>query len=351
MAILKIQIHGFAILINRRIPYLNVNNHENFVMRSRFFLLAVLSVFNAACVTETKGFEIRPESYVQKPACHFPGLELPSDFYVFAAGAYSGRKLSFQIDQSGHQGTQIDVAVNSPDKPVVLMLGAYEPTIWHIGWSEGTKILAVFVSGYHRQAVAGLEKDVPQLNSSYDNRGLCGYFYISKDKLTSLNPMARRVFGRPVEMVFPALEGRAIVGEALPIDAKIISSSETTPESFYDKNAPVAGQAGLEDAVSKGLLRKATEVDAEAWADAVTQNTPQQDIPPIAGQSHRQPSYFFDDAYVILKAFTYPAGLYGGHSATFVIPKGIPKPNGNPGHSAVYDFNTLKCQGPLCADR
>src|SRR5207342_2739319 len=57
------------------------------------------------------------------------GLALPADFRLLAAGAYQGRDLGFQIDQSGHSATQIDVVVTSRDKPVALMLGAYEPTI------------------------------------------------------------------------------------------------------------------------------------------------------------------------------------------------------------------------------
>lgn len=48
-----------------------------------------------------------------------------------------GRELSFQIDQSGHQATQFDITVNSPEQPVALILGAYEPTVWNIGWKSG----------------------------------------------------------------------------------------------------------------------------------------------------------------------------------------------------------------------
>ena len=62
-------------------------------------------------------------------------------FAVFASGGYSGRTLDFQIDQSGHQATQFDVVVNSPTKPAVLMLGAYEPSIWNISWTPKTKIV------------------------------------------------------------------------------------------------------------------------------------------------------------------------------------------------------------------
>jgi hypothetical protein len=42
------------------------------------------------------------------------------------------------------------------------------------------------------------------------------------------------------------------------------------------------------------------------------------------------------------------AGLFGSNSGTFFIPKGVPKPTGDPGHSTVYDFNTLSCSGTLC---
>lgn len=66
-------------------------------------------------------------------ACDFDGLKLVQNTKVFAAGAYSGQRLPFPIDDSGHDATRMDVAVNPPDAPVVLMLGTYEPTVWNIG--------------------------------------------------------------------------------------------------------------------------------------------------------------------------------------------------------------------------
>jgi uncharacterized membrane protein len=285
------------------------------------------------------------------PCLQFAG-KLPSDFSVYAAGAYSGKKVSFQIDQSGHSGTQIDVDVNQPGKPIVLMLGAYEPTIWNISLSPETKVLAVLVGGYHRQVIAGLSPRIPSLISTYDNRGPCGYFYVSPDNLVGLNPLARRVFGRPVDAVYPATDGRVVIGAAMPTNSRSSAASGFSPESFRDKSAPLAGEAGLEEAVLKGLLRRATAADAEAWVDAVIQNTPQRDIPYVAGQGvPRPPKPGMHNAYVVLAAFTYPAGLFGAHSATFLIPKGVPRPQGNPGHSSIYDFNISHCQGPSCINR
>jgi hypothetical protein len=84
-------------------------------------------------------------------ACTVFTGQLPADYVLYAGGAYSGSKLDFQIDQSGHEATRFDVFVNEPGKNVVLALGAYEPSVWNIRWSPGTVVAGVFVSGYHRR--------------------------------------------------------------------------------------------------------------------------------------------------------------------------------------------------------
>jgi hypothetical protein len=284
----------------------------------------------------------------QSTICAFSGLALPADFYVYAAGGYAGRKLDFQIDQSGHAATQIDVAVNQAAKPVVLILGAYEPTIWNIGWTPKTRILAVLVTGYHRQAIAGLDAAVPTLNSSYDNKGACGYLY-KVDGDDRLNPLARKLFGRPVDLAYPVPGGTVIIGERIDNPSNLVTSSARTPESYRDRNAPKAGEAGLEEAVRKGQLRRAVPADAQAWADAKAGG--KRDVPPVAGGSPVRPPSLPHNAYVVLKAFEFPAGLYGAHSAIFYVPKGVPRPSGQPGHSSVYDFNTIDCRGPSCGAR
>jgi hypothetical protein len=53
-------------------------------------------------------------------------------------------------------------------------------------------------------------------------------------------------------------------------------------------------------------------------------------------------------AYVVLKAYPVPAGLYGAYSASCFVPKGVPRPTGKLGHSTLYDFNTLSCAGVRC---
>ncbi|MDR2187643.1 MAG: DUF2339 domain-containing protein [Azonexus sp.] len=273
-----------------------------------------------------------------KLPCAFADPQFPDDMVVYAAGGYKGRELDFQIDQSGHVATQIDVTVNSPARPVALMLGAYEPTIWNIGWTENTRILAVLVSGYHKQAAAGLPDSVPVINSSYDNQGACGYFYIGSVYDSALNPIASQLFGKPVERTFPSdRSGAVAIGEPLTPGTRLFTSSATPPSSFRAPNTPLAGQAGLDDALAKGILRPATDADRDAWAASSSAG---QGILTMSKRAGFR-------SYVVLKPFTYPAGL-SGPPTIFFIPAGVPAPQGKPGPATVLNFNTLDCQGAMC---
>lgn len=258
-------------------------------------------------------------------ACAFTNLTVPTDLRVYAAGGYSGRRLGYALDESGHEATRFDIIVNSPWQPVALLLGTYEPTVWNISWSKGTRIVAVMISGYHHQAITGLEESVPVLKSSYDNPGSCGYFYVSDAQSASVNPVARKLFQRPVDLIFPGYsDGKILVGDSLSAGVELVTSG----------SAPWSGQAAIDSAVAKGLLRPATPADADAWLLLATARTARPGL---------------NKAYVVLAPFTYPSGLVGANSVTFFILRGVPRPSGNPGDSAVYDFNSLTCSGPQCA--
>ena len=87
-------------------------------------------------------------------------------------------------------------------------------------------------------------------------------------------------------------------------------------------NVPVAGyevlpsEAGLAQLVTSGAL---------------TQNNPGE--------------------YVVQRKTRLPAGLYGAHSVTFVVRKGAPYPEGDPGHSCVIVEATGVSKGAACRSR
>jgi hypothetical protein len=97
--------------------------------------------------------------------------------------------------------------------------------------------------------------------------------------------------------------------------------------------AASSGSAKLEELVEKGLLREASLADVDAWRNAA------------GGPKHK---YVPHHSFVVLKPFVLPPGLHGADSGKFYVPKGVPRPTGDPGHSTVLDFNTMRCEGLDC---
>jgi uncharacterized protein len=290
------------------------------------------------------------ESFKIEKKCDFSNVEFSPNLIVYAGGAYSGYKTNLQIDQSGHQTTRFDVAVNSPDAPVALILGAYEPSIWNIKWTEKTNISAVYASGYHRQVVTGLPRNVPVITSSSRETPKCrGNQYISPKKLGQINPLSKSLFEKKASLVTFAKEGKLGFGQAFNTKTQFFTNSESTIEDFIDPSMPLAGKPGLEKLLSEGYLRKANKQDSNKWAE-LTAKYLKENLPTKSGKTleSRYKPKFFTSGYVILKNITIPAGLFGAHSTTFFLESGVSFPEGSLGHSNLYDFNTMKCHGTMC---
>jgi len=327
---------------------------------SRFTLICVVIFSGVACsklddnVNQVQ--QVQAEPYKLKKAngngedCEFLSKENLSSSAVFASGAYSGRLLGFQIDSSGHYATEMDVVVNYTKKPVVLMLGAYEPTIWNVSWTKKSNIVGVLLSGYHRQVVTGLLDSTPTLISTFENKVNCAYFYIEPkpNRLRGLNSISKRLFKRNVDMVYLAKHGSVTIGDTLDGSEKVLQSASAKPTDYRQES--LSGIARLEQAVGEGVLKKATLVNAVAWVEEVAKKrSVNKSIPPVKGMDRiKPPRPMLLNAFVVLQSFSYPDGLYGANAATFFILKGVPRPKGQFGHSTVYDFNTLTCLGGGC---
>lgn len=299
----------------------------------------------APASTKPFAFAGTTTSEMQDAACVFAGLQLPTSTKVYAAVAYGGARQDFQIDHSGHSATRMDVAVNQPDAPVVLLLGGYEPTVWRVGWTPGTHILAVLVGGYHRQRVIGLPSSVPLLASTHKDHGACGDFPITAKQASALDPLARRVFDHPVDRLFRATDGHVVIGAPLGAGVALVTDSSAKPAAaFRLPDSQLAGPAGLEQAVRDGFLRHADSTDTAAWQAAMRARSAKSMSAPSTTAG--APRLF--RAYVVLRDYTFPPGLYGANAGTFFVPKGVPRPVGEQGHSTIYDFNTMGCAGVMC---
>lgn len=308
-------------------------------------------------------FEYEKHASIGRPKVKIPttcgfgeDLKLPEDTVVYAVGGYgNGLSLDFVIDQSGENAHLIDLVVNEPDYPVALILGQYEPTVWHIRRTPETKIVAVYLTGYHRQAASALESDVALKSSMYNDsgEGSCGYIPFWGEDKDNLDFLAIQIYGRRAEDYSAiARDGTAIAGGENFDRANLVHSRRNPPESYKLEGVPAAGRAGIDEALEKGFIRPVTTADQIAWVDKITDYAPDD---PAAAEFLRRieedPSgqymqMIWGEAYVVVRDdFTYPPGLHGGNAGVFIIPDGVKRPKGDPGHSAIYDFKTMRCYG------
>jgi hypothetical protein len=289
---------------------------------------------------------------------------LPQDVVVYAvnsAGNLAGAGIA--IDESGDEAGLIDVIVNAPGRHVALMLSSSSSAIWRLKWTSGTRILAIWASGSDRNVVTGIQKGMPLLMTWKNGpKSACGDFVWYAQNFVRSQELAKLAFGREVQRHFThrgtalgiVLEGlndgprkQFIVGDPMPAGAQLLSSSEILPESYRSAAGESTGKMGMRNLVARGVLRAARASDYQAWVDRWLST---KDRPELTTDNKTKPApdERLDSTYVVVKAMAFPPKLAGAHSATFLVPQGVPYPTGDPGHSTVMDFNTLKCAGPAC---
>ncbi|MBP9779557.1 hypothetical protein KBD33_02935 [Candidatus Gracilibacteria bacterium] len=278
----------------------------------------------------------------------------PIDHTVFAAGGYNGRELEDYIDDSGHNATIFDVFVDYSEKPVVLVLGAYEPSIWNISISKGTKIEKIILGGYHNQEVSGIFTSIPIERHIYETSKSNDYFYIIKGETTK---GSLKRFGEIETLYYPDSEGKIVIGNQSGQNTQWIQDPKNIPENYYKHGDELGGKPGLDILVQKGILRVATEKDAEDWFNGLVSSptsilsmregypiTDKEDLEIL--RNKYTPGYGTTvgiNYYVVVKDAKLPGGMYWAFA--FYVPKGITL-TGDISNGSIYDFNTLQCQGP-----
>ena len=278
--------------------------------------------------------------------CHIANL--PQSFTVQAIGVYEGAGgTDVQLDSSGHETKSIEVIVNRPEENVVVVLMAYDPVLWSIKRTADTNIVAVLVGGYHAQAVLGIERSIPLIITTYKGRKDCNQpfnAYKAGKNLLQANAIVRDLTGREIDHMWSNYRGdKAYIGSPPSAAINLVSSGDYRPEDYSDLPRFPSGQKGLDRLIELGLLRRASSADLNAWVAKASEKYKRFN-PELKVKKPFAPK----GIYVVLDKMNYPTGLYGGNSAAFLIPPGVPVPDGNPGHSAIYFLEDGSCRGPIC---
>lgn len=315
-----------------------------------FFLLLILPSYLLAQDQHCMDFYRPGKPKESIPAqlaepCTFKNLELPPDFVVYAAGHYSGIKLPFQIDENATSAaTETRVYVNVTSRPVVLMLGNYEPTVFQIYRTPETQIIAVYGSGYHPPIIAGIAPEIPALapkaSSTCKRFNLNARSGITETDRQLVNAISQQIFQKPVDHIVLAQADEAVyIGEQLD-RAKYIQDRKQRSESFRMPNTPLAGQAGIQQALENGKIVPARAEDIAAWHQ-VSKYPSDYHLGDLSKDSIQR--NLAKTAYVIEKPFRIPVGLNGSESVLFILKKGVPWPQGLLGQSQLMNMNDGLC--------
>lgn len=298
-------------------------------------------------------FGARDEANAPKDACGLPIDLRDADFIVVASGAYRGTAL--HVDGQSRQG--FSVLVPEPQRPVAILLSAYEAANWLIELPEHNRhlIKAIVATGYGPQHVRVQDASIPVATASYENEDACYSGYFRAEELSKADAVSKRFFGRPVTMFYPPVGEGAVVFKGLahvpdrPAPRSTAQPSTVNPKATTRAPKLPASEAGLEQALRLGLIRPATEQDLLDF-DARERELHGTQLPPVMqglGEATDRPMQRtrFGQAYVILAPFEIPAGLYGGHSVNFLLPATVPYPWGDLGHSSLYNFADGTCRG------
>lgn len=258
--------------------------------------------------------------------------QLPAEYELVAGGAYHGKPLGFATEDPNREAGSFEVLVNMPDRDVVLLLGAYEPSVWTVRWTTGTRLAGVWLSGNGAQQVTGLLPQTPVLRTSRaGRRSNCPVFIVEQGDTAELASAAMTVLGRtPTRAVIAEDEGRIVFGRVTSM-TPIEQGQVQLPASFRNVSVPLFGDAGLQELMARRVLRAATHADVREWEEfaqrtrAVTAG-----VQDFNGQPRR--------TFVVVGPMAFPGGLHGAHRATFIVARGVPRPTGDPGHSIVFAF-------------
>jgi hypothetical protein len=268
--------------------------------------------------------------------CRFK--DLPPNFEYDAVGIYKGVRTDVPKDPR-FKGAKfvgaVTVRVTTTRQPVVLLLTSYESTVWNIEAARGAEIVGIAFSGYKPSMVQGeIPEAVKPIGLTPD--ASCshqGYSYGSAHSGADF----RRLQGLAIALAGTRLstfQGINDPSQVKGVPPFIVGPGAThlsdlsTIRAGLQRHSPFGpANEGIDKLIAQGALRAATGDEIFAWKSA---------DPELAAYGLVREG---EADYTILKPFTFPEGMYGAGSATFILPKGVPMPSGDIGHNTVLKMD------------
>lgn len=265
---------------------------------------------------------------ISKTKCQLNNIT--DDCEIYAYSNYNGaRKINGVYISKKAETYGTPVRVNRPGKCVVLLLSAYEPTIWDIYTVPGTDLRAIAVGGYYQQMLRGMAASVQtkrRMNYQGPEEDRCIDSYYDEREMPEVAAELNLGNGKVHWLKNP------VIGEILSLDKYDYKPKIIDGDFLQLALAP--GADGLNQLVKEGKLRPLSAGDLQK----IRKMKPSV----ISGT---MPNKFRDDImpglsnFLLLQSFAeLPEGLAGANSVNVFVPEGLMSPDASSGHSNVYQL-------------
>jgi Ca2+-binding EF-hand superfamily protein len=262
------------------------------------------------------------------------------------------------------------VVVESGSEPLYLVIASYSPTIWQFsGAVERVERLVMTNSrtgpnsGEANQRSLVGATGIAQDKVSFFSKSNCLTYFYEVPSGASLQTAAaiRAGTGKAPGMIAAKY---SVAGFNVPSGAieslrdqrkspLIIEKTQGTLKVVGDASNVIvqAGPSRAKDEMYRFSPGGVIEIDPKAVVSSVPATRyevlPQQAglVQLLASGALKQNSL---GEYIVREKIRFPAGLYGAHSVTFLVMKGTPNPDGDPGHSCVIAEEAGERKGSAC---
>lgn len=280
-------------------------------------------------------------AYAQASDCTLPPVTPQTEIVVlgaYEANAISSVALGLQ-DNEARAGL---ITIQPGDRPLAIIIGTYRPTIWHFRGAV-SRIAWVALSSMDTGPNSGERDNGPPLAGAVGLPAERVRFFADVDCIQDVHDSSPwNDFRQSASSGFIT---RAL-GRAPDVVSKAYAVSGFDVPSGTVLNAPFGTN-------TDGLAGPRTVVHIDPATVVASQPAKAFDVlPGNAGLSQLLQEGALvkmgDREYRVTRKIRFPAGLYGAQLAKFWIPKGVPVPDGDPGHSCVMSEATRKPLFGIC---
>ena len=292
-------------------------------------------------------------------------LKVPDNAELILLSGYEGTALSTVTVTDQTRDTEVtQVIIEDGKRPLHIIAGTYTDMIWSI---EGkTDRVSGFVARKSR-AASGAGAGVMGLPASkvdFIDSSCMKYFKTEKSQGGILaKSLFERIYERPIDRVIAkygldsvSLPSGVMKGEERRIVRREAEKTTGAKRTGLASGISLSARDNFAAARQTDLYRFFEDGIAYVDASKVVSPTPLSTYgvyPDHAGIAQLIETGHLErlerGTYYIRKTFTnFPAGLGGSHSVKFILGKGVQKPGGSAGHSALIDEATGICMGARC---